>query len=59
MYGSSSGSKNPFAVGTAEENSGEAGKILREDPDKAEALIRAAGPKAMSMYQHWLNGRRK
>jgi len=59
QFGSSSVDRNPFAVGTAAENSTDAGRIMKEDPDKAEALIRAAGPAAVNFWQHWLNGRKK
>lgn len=59
LFGSSSSSKNPFAVGTPDENATAAGQIIQSDPDKAEALIRAAGPQAINMYQHFLAKPRK
>lgn len=59
MYGNTAATANPFAVGTATENATKAGEIMRNDPDKAEALIRAAGPTATSMYSFWLSSRKK
>jgi hypothetical protein len=59
LFGGSSSTKNPFATGTPDENASEAGAIMTSDPDKAEALIRAAGPQAINLYQHFLAKRRK
>jgi hypothetical protein len=59
MYGNVSSDANPFAMGTAGENATKAGEIMRTDPDKAEMLIRAAGPEVSGFYQYWLDGRKK
>lgn len=59
LFGASAADANPFAVGTPHENATKAGEILRTDPDKAEVLIRAAGPEVVAMYQYWLDSRVK
>jgi hypothetical protein len=59
MYGNVSSDANPFAMGTAHENATKAGQIMRDDPEKAEMLIRAAGPEVAGFYEHWLANRKK
>jgi hypothetical protein len=57
LFGQSALNVNPFDPKT--EDMTAQGRMIRDDPAKAEQLIRAAGPKATQMYAHWLSTRGK
>jgi hypothetical protein len=52
LYGAAANANNPFDEKTMDMTM--QGHLIKTDPAKAKLLIRAAGPKAIELYQHFL-----
>lgn len=57
MFSAKAADVNPFDAKTRD--TAAQGRIIKEDPDRAEMLIRSAGSDATRMWKHWLDKRKR